>query len=144
MGLRWKICSSAFHKVEHGPRSTSNLHDSGRGSGDLPEGRDGVVPHRVEPRDWLDQLPRFHRSSNLEDGDDQFTEMVGLGCSGHRGGALPTPYLLSCEGPVFDRKFLHHARHLLFPGPPLFHGAAGFGGFGVRRARRNRLFSMVK
>jgi hypothetical protein len=134
MSLRGQICSSTFLEIEDGSRSTSNLHDSWRRSGDLPEGRDGVVPHRVDHRDWLDELTRLHRSSKFEDGDDQFTEMVGLGCSGHRGGALPTPYLLSCEGPVFDRKFLHHARHLLFPGPPLFYGAAGFVGFGVRRA----------
>lgn len=83
MSLRGQICSSTFLEVEDGSRSTSNLDDSWRCSGDLPERSDGVVPHRVDPRDRLDELTRLHRSSHLEDGDDHLTDEPGLGRSAH-------------------------------------------------------------
>jgi hypothetical protein len=83
MSLRGQICSSTFLEVEDGSRSTSNLDDSWRCSGDLPERCDGVVPHRVDPRDRLDELTGLHRPSNLEDGDDHLTDEPGLRRSPH-------------------------------------------------------------
>jgi hypothetical protein len=83
MSLRGQICSSTFLEVEDGSRSTSNLDDSWRCSGDLPERCDGVVPHRVDPRDRFDELTRLHRSSDLEDGDDHLPDEPGLRRSPH-------------------------------------------------------------
>lgn len=83
MSLLRQICPSAFLEVEDGSRSSANLHDSWRCSGDLSERSDGVVPHRVEPGDRLDELPSLHRSSNLEDGDHGFTQEPRLTAPTH-------------------------------------------------------------
>lgn len=83
MSFAGKFCLPTFLEVKNCPRSTSNLHDSGRGSGDLPQRSNGVVPHRVKPRDRLDELTRLHRSSDLEDGDDHFTDEPRLGGPSH-------------------------------------------------------------
>ena len=144
MSFRGEICSSTFLEVEDGSRFVAKKNHSLGLRCDHAERMDREPPHRLDLGDRGDQVPSLSRSEDLENGDDQFTESLGLPRTGHEVGALPTPYLLSCEGPVFDRKFLHHARHLLCPGPPLFHDAPERGRFQVRRARRNRLFSMVK